>query len=110
MLRWSLLTVVVVVLLALCGLVFLADGSWWNLVKNLGYAVAAVALVWGLVLVANHFGITGKGFAFGPWLDHIADTQADASPGPNADRRGMAIVVACFLLGLFFLAGSFVHP
>jgi hypothetical protein len=110
MLRWSLLTIIVVGLLALCGFVFLADGTWWNLVKSVGYAVAAILLVWGLLVIANHFGITGKSFHLATWLDAISDARPNGDVGPNADRKAMALVVAGFLLGLFFLAGSFVHP
>jgi hypothetical protein len=108
MLRWSLLTVVVAVLLALCGLVFLADGSWVNLVKNVGYAVTAIVLAWGVVTLANHFKLTGEHFSLGGWLDIIAG--AKPAPSPDANRVAMAIVLAGFLLGVFVLAGLFVAP
>jgi hypothetical protein len=110
MLRWSLLTVILAVLLAVCGAVFFLDGTWWNLVKAVGYALAALALAWGVVAAANHFGLTGKSFHLSGWLDAIADAQPDGTVGPNANRTGMAIVVASLVLGVLFLAGSFVHP
>lgn len=110
MLRWSLLTVILVVLLAVCGFVLLGDGTWWNLVKAVGYATAALLLAWGVVAAANHFGLTGRSFHLPTWLDAISDAQPDGKVGPNADRRGMAIVLAGFLLGVFFLAGSIGHP
>jgi hypothetical protein len=108
MLRWSVLTVIVVALLAACGLLFLADGTWWNLAKVVGYAITALALAWGLVLVANHFGLTGKSFHLATWLDCIADAQPDGTPGPNANRFGMAVVLAAFLLGVLVFAGAVV--
>lgn len=109
MLRKVILGFVILAALLVCGFVLAADGTWWNYVKNIGYAVGALGLVWALVTVANHFKITGRSFHLGTWLDAISDAQPDGTVGPKANPVGMAIVIGCFVLGLLVFAASFVQ-
>jgi hypothetical protein len=75
---------------------------------NLGYLVVGLLALYGLVRYANRSGITGKSFHLATWLDGIADSDKDGNPGPNANRLGMAVVIAGFLIAGAVLASAFV--
>jgi hypothetical protein len=110
MFRKLLVALVVLVLAFIFLALFLADGSVVNLAKNLGYLFAGILALWGLVAVANHFGITGKSYHLGTWLDAIADSDAAGNVGPKANPMAMGLVVASVLIAGALLVGPFIRP
>jgi hypothetical protein len=119
MFRKSILTIVIAALVLGCGLLFAADGTWWNYVKSLGYLVGALLVFWGLLAIANQFKITGGSFSLPVWLDIIAGSASPPvplgedgkpKPGYEANRIAMAIVIAGFLLFAGMLLAPFVKP